>query len=152
MEIAIESVETGIGAFGQRLEAVIDREAAGLGHPFPGEPFALAARADGAMLGGAQGRTLFGVLTVYFLAVLPEARGQGLGRRLIAAAEALGAARGAHGAFLDTYVFQAPDFYRRLGYTEIARLPGRVAAEDRIYFYKPLGAPARAEPAGGGRA
>ncbi len=54
---------------------------------------------------------------------LPEAmRGAGLGRRLVAAAEREAARRGCIGVWLLSYSFQAPEFYRHLGYQEIGTL------------------------------
>src|SRR5476649_1848804 len=49
-------------------------------------------------------------------------RGRGVGRHLMARAEAAALARGCHSAWLDTMSFQAPDFYRKLGYTIFATL------------------------------
>lgn len=63
-------------------------------------------------------------------------RGQGLGGRLLAAAEDWARARGAVGAHLYTSSFQAPAFYRRQGYREIGRLEGRPAGHDRLWFAK----------------
>jgi GNAT superfamily N-acetyltransferase len=55
---------------------------------------------------------------------LPEAmRGRGLGRRLVQAAEREAVARGCIGVWLQSYSFQAPGLYRRLGYQETGFLP-----------------------------
>lgn len=70
----------------------------------------------GAVAGGLWGRTLYRWLWVWFLVLPEELRGQGLGTRLVQAAEGEAAARGCLGAMLDTFSFQAPGFYRRLGY------------------------------------
>ena len=42
-------------------------------------------------------------------------------RGLVAEAERHGRDLGCHSAWLETFSFQAPDFYRRLGYHEFAR-------------------------------
>ncbi|WBV42169.1 N-acetyltransferase [Pseudoroseomonas cervicalis] len=63
-------------------------------------------------------------------------RGQGIGRRMLAAAEERARALGAVGAHLYTSSFQAPDFYRARGYAEIGRLRGRPAGHDRLWFAK----------------
>jgi ribosomal protein S18 acetylase RimI-like enzyme len=56
--------------------------------------------------------------------VAAERRGQGLGRRLVLAAEAAAIARGCRGAWLGTFDFQARGFYEQLGYAVFGELPG----------------------------
>lgn len=102
-------------------------------------PLALALRApDGALMGGLYGATMWGWLTVDGLWVAEAARGQGLGRRLLLAAEAEARTRGCRGAWLGTFDFQAREFYERLGYEvfgEVAEFPpGHVHYELRKLF------------------
>lgn len=42
----------------------------------------------------------------------------------------------AAGVHVDTFAYQAPGFYERLGYQEVTRLSGPEQAEDRVYFVK----------------
>ena len=49
-------------------------------------------------------------------------RRSGIGTRLVAEAERHALAFGCHSAWLDTFSFQGPNFYPRLGYREFARL------------------------------
>lgn len=61
-------------------------------------------------------------LHVTHLWVAEAYRRQGLGRRLLEAAEREAAEHGAQGCFLSTFDFQAPAFCRRLGYEVFAEL------------------------------
>jgi ribosomal protein S18 acetylase RimI-like enzyme len=71
---------------------------------------------DGAVLGGAVGRTWGSCAELQQLWVDPAHRGQGLGARLLQEFEAAAGARGATRSFLHTFSFQAPGFYRARGY------------------------------------
>jgi GNAT superfamily N-acetyltransferase len=66
----------------------------------------------GGLLGAMWGRCLH----IQILWVAESLRGRGHGRRLLEAAETLAAERGCLNAFLETFSFQAPLFYQKLGY------------------------------------
>ena len=70
--------------------------------------------------------------------VREDLRGQGLGARLVGAAEREAARRGCREMQLDTHSYPAPGFYRRLGYERIGELPGWPGAFTRTFFRKPL--------------
>lgn len=72
---------------------------------------------DGRIMAGLSGWTWAGWLKVAHLWVRHDLRRKGHGRELLKAAETEAAARGCTRATLDTYSFQAPAFYQRLGYT-----------------------------------
>lgn len=93
---------------------------------------------DGELRAGLYGWTWGGMMEVNMLWVHETERGRGLGSRLLAMAEAEGRARGAHSVVLDTHTFQAPDFYRRHGYEEYARIEGYPAGHDKLFFRKRL--------------
>lgn len=63
-----------------------------------------------------------------------------MGAHLVMLAEQRAIARGCHSAYLDTFSFQAPEFYARLGYVEFGRLPYPPRGE-RIFLRKSLAAP-----------
>ena len=98
----------------------------------------LALRVGGAFAGGLVGQTFMGWLAVDGLWVAAAHRGRGHATALMARAEAEARARGATDAVLDTFSFQAPGCYRKLGYREFARLDGFPAGECRHYMTKSL--------------
>jgi len=94
--------------------------------------------ADGAVCGGLWGATGYGWLYTQLLAVPAHARGRGLGRELVLAAEREARLRGCLHAWVDTQ-FGARGFYERLGYTVFGELPGYPAGFTRSFLKKALG-------------
>ena len=90
-------------------------------HP-PWRPLAIFLREKGQIVAGLAGETYCGWLFVKYLWVSDGLCGRGVGRALMAQAETLAWKRGCHSAWLDTFSFQAPGFYEKLGYEEFARL------------------------------
>lgn len=70
----------------------------------------------GAVMAGLDASFYAGWLFVNNLWVHAAWRRRGIGRRLLQEAERRAVARSCHAVWLDTFSFQAPDFYRRLGY------------------------------------
>ena len=66
-------------------------------------------------------------------------RGQGLGRRLLEAAEVEAARRGCRTIVLDTHEFQAPGLYRKCGYTERGCTDDTPVGARQFFFQKRLG-------------
>ena len=98
----------------------------------------LATDADGTVVGGLWGGTAFGWLHVDLLVVPEAARGQGAGTRIMDLAEAEAVARGCHGAWLDTFDFQARPFYEKRGYVRFGELPDYPAGHTRTFLTKQL--------------
>jgi GNAT superfamily N-acetyltransferase len=94
--------------------------------------------ADGALLAGLAGHTWGGCAEVRLLWVDASLRHRGLGGRLLAAAEREARARGCERIFLSTHTFQAPEFYRRHGYTETGSQEGYPRGHGRVFFCKEL--------------
>lgn len=90
---------------------------------------------EGHIVGGLWGRTGYGFLFVELLAVGP-AKGSGLGREMMLLAEAEAKRRGLLGIWLDTWTFQAPGFYLKLGFVECGRIKDYPPGHDRIFFVK----------------
>jgi len=91
----------------------------------------------GAIRAGLIGHVYAGWLFINLLWVHADLRRGGIGRGLLVEAERRGAALGCHSSWLDTFSFQAPEFYRKLGYREFARLD-YPPDHQRIFLKKPL--------------
>ena len=89
---------------------------------------------DGAAVGGVFGWTWGETCYVRYLFVPGEMRDRGYGAGLMRAVEAEARTRGCGQIVLETHDFQAPEFYRRLGF-EIA---GRVADYPRGHAHLTL--------------
>ncbi len=90
---------------------------------------------DGEVVGGLWGRTGYGFLFVELVALGP-ARGLGLGRKVMGLAEAEARRQGLLGIWLDTWTFQAPGFYPKLGFVECGRITEYPPGHDRIFYVK----------------
>ncbi len=123
-----------------RTNAVFHAHAAAHGIANDFRSLSIQVERDGALVGGMLGRTGRGWLYVEHLALPPSERGAGLGRRILAMAEAEAARRGCVGVYLFTEQHQAPGFYETLGYREFGRLRHDDPRLDRIWFSKRLDA------------
>lgn len=94
--------------------------------------------ADGEVVGGVIGATHWDWLHIDLLWVKEELRGRGYGRRLLLLAEEEARKRGAKHAYLDTFSFQAPDFYDQYGYRVFGELPDFPPGHRRYYLTKQL--------------
>lgn len=121
-----------------RLLAVLDAEVAKIGHSFTFETRSYEAWEDQVYLGGLLARFATAWVFVELLAVTEAARGKGMGRDLMARMEADAAKSGKSGIWLDTFSFQAPEFYRRLGYEEFGTIPDYLGTSSRHFFAKRL--------------
>ncbi len=92
----------------------------------------------GEIQAGVHGWTWGSTCFVQTLWVREDLRHCGLGTRLLAAAEQEARRRGCREVQLDTHSYQAPDFYRRLGYEVIGELPGWPAGFTRVFLRKEL--------------
>jgi GNAT superfamily N-acetyltransferase len=120
-------------------EALRSANQAATGLPRDVRPLAIVLRdADGAVIGGLWGRTAWRWLYIENLVVPPALRGQGLGARMLAMAEAEAIRRGCVGARLDTYSFQARPFYERQGYVVAGSIPDCPPGHIRYTMYRRL--------------
>ncbi|MGU7784382.1 GNAT family N-acetyltransferase [Burkholderia sp. PU8-34] len=92
----------------------------------------------GEVLGGLVGRTSLGLFFVDLLYVPESLRKDGLGSRLLQAAEAEAKQRGCARAVLYTISFQAPAFYEKHGYRVFGEVPCEPAGAARVFMVKEL--------------
>jgi GNAT superfamily N-acetyltransferase len=94
--------------------------------------------AEGRVIGGLWGRTVYDWLFVELLFVPDALRGRGVGSALMKRAEDEALKRGCHSAWLDTFEFQARGFYERLGYSGFAELRDYPVGCTRYFMKKAL--------------
>ncbi|WGS54117.1 GNAT family N-acetyltransferase [Paraburkholderia sp. D15] len=90
------------------------------------------------VVGGLTGRTSLGLLFIDLFFIPPELRGDGLGSRILAEAEAEAIKRGCRGAVLYTINFQAPEFYARHGWQVFGEVPCDPPGSSRVFMRKDL--------------
>jgi GNAT superfamily N-acetyltransferase len=93
---------------------------------------------EGQIVAGLLGDLYFNWLYIAILWVREDQRGRGVGSRLMALAEAYATSQGRSHVHVDTFDFQAPDFYRRLGYELHGELGPYGDGHSRYYFKKAL--------------
>lgn len=104
-----------------------------------GKPLVIAIK-DGSdqIVGGLWGYTGYEWLFTQLLVVPEQHRGTGVGSKIMAMAEAEALSRGCSGAWLDTFEFQAREFYERIGYQCFAELPNYPTGFSRFFMKKAL--------------
>ena len=90
----------------------------------------------GQIVAGIVAASTMDTLEVEFLFVEESCRGQGLGRMLLEQAENLSRQDGCKRVLLNTYSFQAPGFYRRMGYELLAQQNPCFGEYSQYYFTK----------------
>lgn len=108
------------------------------GIPFGGIVSLVLRDEGGAIVAGLHGFTWGGCLEVRYLWVHEDWRGRGHGTRLLLAAEREAVARGCALAVLETHSFQAPAFYRRLGYEACGAYEGYPAGHAKYFLKKAI--------------
>jgi ribosomal protein S18 acetylase RimI-like enzyme len=101
----------------------------------------------GAVVGGAVGRTWGAACELQQLWVHEAHRRRGLGARLVRAFEDAARRRGCDLLYLDTFTWQAPAFYARLGFRVACEFAGFPGGARKLILRKALGREASAGPA-----
>jgi GNAT superfamily N-acetyltransferase len=102
----IDAVDAGISAFNAAQPALAQVQAL----------YVFAKDAHGTVVGGAVGRTWGACCELQQLWVHEAQRKQGVGAHILAQFEQAAAQRGCNLVYLDTFSFQAPQFYAKYGY------------------------------------
>ena len=93
---------------------------------------------DEEIVGGVIGATHWDWFYLNLMWIKAEHRGLGYGRQLLILAEEKARERGAKHAYLDTFSFQAPDFYEKFGYEVFGELKEFPPGHQRYYLKKEL--------------
>jgi GNAT superfamily N-acetyltransferase len=93
---------------------------------------------EGKTIGGLWGRSAYQWLFVELLFIPEPLRHTGLGTAILKQAEQVARDRGCLGVWLDTFTFQALDFYRKLGYTVFGELKDHPRGISQYWLQKRL--------------
>ena len=93
---------------------------------------------EGEIVGGVIGTTYWDWMSIELMWLREDMRRQGYGRELLLMAEEEGRQRGAKHVFLDTFSFQAPDFYKKYGYQVFGELRDFPSGHTRYFLTKDL--------------
>ncbi len=93
---------------------------------------------NGAIVAGIVAAGTMDTLEIEFLFVDEAHRGRGLGGKLLRYVEDRARAAGLKRALLNTYSFQAPDFYLKKGYARLFRIDPCFGEYSQDYYMKTL--------------
>lgn len=94
---------------------------------------------NGKVVAGLNGHSDWGWLFVKLLWVSDDYRRVGLGTKLMNTAESEAKRRKCRNIWLDTFAFQAPRFYEKLGYRKFGELLDYPVGYKRYFYTKKLG-------------
>lgn len=115
------------------MQGIIDYARIKKGHN-PMEPFAFFVRDDhGKIVAGCNGNIGYDWVYVDQLWVAESFRGKGYGTALMQAAEELGKQKGCVSAAVNTMDWEAPEFYKKLGYRVEFERHG--LAKNSVFYY-----------------
>jgi GNAT superfamily N-acetyltransferase len=107
--------------------------------PRNSKEFAFFVRSErGEFVGGLLGSTHWNHFFVSAIFVDQRFRKEGIGRELMIRAEALALEQGCDTIYLDTFDFQAPGFYEKLGFKVFGKLEDYPTGHQRFYLVKQI--------------
>ena len=92
----------------------------------------------GKLIGAIEGGIWYGWMTIKYVWIDEASRRAGLGRRLMARAEAEAIRQGCIGIWLDTFSFQARPFYEKLGFRLFGTIDDFPPGHKRFFLQKRL--------------
>lgn len=93
---------------------------------------------NGVIVAGIVAESVGDTVEVDFLFVDEACRGRGLGKTLLEHVETAAREQGMRRVLLNTYSFQAPGFYEKMGYQEVLKLEPAFDHFSQSYFLKEL--------------
>ncbi|WP_394130125.1 GNAT family N-acetyltransferase [Shewanella maritima] len=88
------------------------------------------------LIAGVAGRTIYRNFLIEVLWVAEHHRDKGLGKQVMLRAEKLAIERGCVLAQVDTLSVQAPEFYQKLGFDIVGRVPAFTGSPERLFLTK----------------
>ena len=134
----LEITDVGGGDDFKAVQDGLDAYNASVALDEPMTPLNVYARERGALVGGLCAQTFWDWLYVCQVWVHESRRGEGVGRRLMEAAETEARQRGCNHVYLDTISLQAPGFYEHLGYRIVGTLEDYPPGERKLFMRKDL--------------
>lgn len=109
------------------------------GHPRKSDTYTVLVKDESSkLLGCVIVSFMWNGMSIQTLWVDESVRSHGLGKKLMAMVEAEGIRRGCTIAYTDTFTWQAPGFYEKLGYTLYGKLEGFPEGNALSYYSKKL--------------
>jgi ribosomal protein S18 acetylase RimI-like enzyme len=94
---------------------------------------------EAGIIGGITGKLLYTTCHINYLWISEEYRSNGLGKKMMRSVEAEVVKRKIENIFVETYSFQAPEFYRLFGFIEVGRYRDYPrSGTDKIVYRKKL--------------
>ena len=93
---------------------------------------------DSKIAAGIVASAVFDTVEIDYLCVAEEYRGHGYGEQLFNKVEKEAAAKQIKRIILNTYSFQAPAFYKKMGYKQLFKIAPAFKDYDQYYFIKEL--------------
>ena len=100
------------------------------------KPLVITIKDKGKIIGGVECSSAWNWLHVRLLWVAEDKRHKGLGTELLSKVETEAKNRGCVGVHLDTFEYQAPHFYQKLGYKIFGQIEDYPKGYKRIYLKK----------------